>query len=376
MTITVPARVPFVDLAAQHREVGAEVQRGFDRVIASGGFIGGDEVGAFEQEYGEFGGVAHCVGVANGTDALMLILRALGIGPGDEVVVPVNTFVATAEAVAAVGAAPVFADCDPSTLVVDPSALEAAFTSRTAAILPVHLYGQLAPMEELAAIAGRHGVAVVEDAAQAQGATRNGRAAGAWGVAAGTSFYPGKNLGAYGDAGAVLTNDAHLARRVRLLGDHGSAVKYEHEVVGGNSRLDALQAVVLRAKLRRLASWNAARALAAERYATLLAGVDGASCPQVAIGNASVWHLFVVRVHEGRRDHVRYELQVEGIETGIHYPVPLHRQPAFATAEGARRGAFPAAEGAAGELLSLPMHPHLSLTDQERVVDALARALA
>ena len=325
---TVPS-MPLVDLVAQHHEVAMEIERGFERVMERARFVGGEEVAAFEHEFAAFSDVDQCIGVANGTDALELVLRAMGVGRDDEVIVPVNTFAATAEAVVTSGASVVFVDCDAHSLLVDPEAVAAAVTPRTVAIIPVHLYGQAAPMDPILEIARRHELFVIEDAAQAQGARHAGRAVGTFGAAAGTSFYPGKNLGAYGDAGAVLTTNAALASQVRMLANHGSASKYEHRVPGVNSRLDALQAVVLRAKLRRLAAWNAARVAAADRYAALLDGIDGITLPRTAVGNSHVWHLYVVRVHDGRRDATLGALQAAGIDAGIHYPVPLHRQPAF-----------------------------------------------
>jgi dTDP-4-amino-4,6-dideoxygalactose transaminase len=360
--------IPLVDLKAAHAEVADEVDRGFRRVLTDAVYVGGPEVSAFEQEYAAFCGVPHCIGVANGTDALELALRALDVGPGREVILPANTFIATAEAVARTGARPVLVDCDPASYLIDVDAALAAITPATAAIVPVHLYGQLAPVERLAAA----GVPIVEDAAQAQGATRHGRAAGTTGIA-GTSFYPGKNLGAYGDAGAVVTVDARIADAVRTTANHGSRARYVHEIVGCNSRLDALQAVVLRVKLSRLARWNEARQRAAARYDELLARVDVVR-PRVLPGNTHVWHLYVVRITGGRRDRVRQRLAAAGVAAGIHYPVPVHLTPAFAHL-GHRIGAFPHAEAAAAEIISLPLHPHLSADDQEYTVKALDVAL-
>jgi len=371
--------VPQIDLKAAHAEIAEEVAAGFERVLASTGFVGGPEVAAFEDEYARYCGVGYCVGVANGTDAVELALRAAEVGRDDEVVVPANTFVATAEAVARIGARPVFVDCDPDSLLIDVQAAVAAVRPRTAAVLPVHLYGQLAPVEQLTAKLAGSGVRVIEDAAQCQGATRHGRGAGAGGGLAATSFYPGKNLGAYGDAGAVVTDDPAVAARVRALANHGGLDKYSHDLVGFNSRLDALQAVVLRAKLKRLAGWNEARRAAAARYDELLAGVDGVVRPTTAAGNEHVWHLYVIQVQSPGRDRERRDalvarLNAEGIGAGVHYPTPLHRTPAFAHL-GYERGAFPNAEGAAARIVSLPLHPHLTAAQQERVVLALRAAL-
>ncbi len=361
-----------VDLRAAHAEVADEVEVGFKRVLEAASFIGGAEVRAFEQEYAAWCALPHCVGVANGTDALELALRAVGVRAGSQVVLPANTFIATAEAAARIGARPVLVDCDPVTYLLDTDAALAAVTADTATIVPVHLFGQLAPVERLVGA----GVPVVEDAAQCQGATRHGRPAGAWGVAS-TSFYPGKNLGAYGDAGAVVTTDPAIAHRVRAMANHGGAAKYRHEVIGWNSRLDALQAVVLRSKLTRLAGWNAARRAAARRYHDLLRPLD-VRRPAVLDGNDHVWHLYVIRIPgDGtprRRDQVRTRLTAAGIAAGVHYPAPVHRVPAFAHL-GYPAGALPHAERAATEILSLPLHPHITADQQEFVVDRLAAAL-
>src|SRR3954466_170012 len=365
------SRIPLVDLAAAHAEVAEEIETGFKRVIAETAFVGGAEVAAFEQEYAAFSGLGHCVGVANGTDALELALRAVGVGPGTEVILPANTFIATAEAVARAGARVVLVDCDPRTYLIDVDAALAAVTPATRAIAPVHLYGQLAPVEQLrAGLAGRD-VAIVEDAAQCQGATRHGRCAGADGIAA-TSFYPGKNLGAYGDAGAVVTASPDLALTLRKLGGHGGIRKYEHDIAGANSRLDGLQAVVLRAKLARLTAWNSARRAAAGRYDAMLADLPVVR-PATLPGNTHVWHLYVIRVAD--RDAVLAGLNAAGIGAGIHYPAPVHRTAAFAHL-GYGVGAFPNAESAAGELLSLPLYPQLTGSQQERVVAVLAAAIA
>lgn len=372
-------RISLVDLASAREEIEEEVGAGWARVLSTTGFVGGPEVAAFERDYAAFGGIGHCVGVANGTDALELALRAVGVGPGDEAVLPANTFVATAEAVARTGARPVFVDCDERTALIDVAAAACAVGPRTRAVLPVHLYGQLAPVELLREeLAGAQGVALVEDAAQCQGASRFGHRPGNGGVAA-TSFYPGKNLGAYGDAGAVLTDDEEIAATVRTLANHGGRTKYDHELVGCNSRLDALQAVVLTAKLRRLEAWNDARRAAAARYDALLAGQDSVECPTVLEGNVHVWHLYVVKVGDpaggsGVRDMALEKLNAEGIGAGVHYPVALHRTKAFADL-GYPRGAFPRAEDAADRILSLPLHPHLTPDQQERVVEALLAAV-
>ena len=364
--------IPLVDLAAQHAAVADEVKQGWQEVLAHTAFIGGPQVSTFEGEYADFVGVQHCIGVGNGTDAIEIALRALGVGPGDECILPTNSFIATAEAVSRTGAVPVLVDCaDDGTYLMDISAVEAAVTGRTRAILPVHLYGQAAPMETLLPLAERIGAWVVEDAAQSHGARRNGTSAGAFGHAAATSFYPGKNLGAYGDAGAVLTGSKEVAARVRMIRDHGSRRKYEHEICGLNSRMDTLQAVVLSAKLRRLADWNAARREAASRYDSLLRQQDYILRPRVLAGNEHVWHLYVVSVQD--RGRALKELHAVGIGAGIHYPIPIHLTPAFAGL-GYKEGAFPVAERVAQSIISLPLFAEITAEQQEHIVSVLTNA--
>lgn len=362
--------VPFLDLRAQAAEIADDVIPLWKRDFMEAAFVGGEAVASFETEFAEYVGVEHVIGVGNGTDALELAYRAVGIGPGDEVIVPVNTFIATAEAVTRTGATPVFVDCDQH-LLIDPDAIEAAITPRTKAIVPVHLYGQAADMGAILAIAERNGLDVIEDAAQSQGASSPDGRAGSHGRLAATSFYPGKNLGAAGDAGAVITHDAGLADLVRNLASHGSSVKYVHDRPGMNSRLDALQAHVLRAKLRRLEVWNDQRRVAAERYGSLLAGTAGVSLPATRAGNTDVWHLYVVQVDE--RDRVLSSLTSSGIGAAIHYPFPLHLTAAYEHL-GYARGQFPVAEAAASRILSLPMFPHLTVAQQEEVANALITA--
>jgi dTDP-4-amino-4,6-dideoxygalactose transaminase len=364
--------VPFVDLSIQHRQIAGEVDQGFAEVLAKGDYIGGRFVARFEQEYAEYSGVAHCVGVANGTDALEMALRALDLRAGDEVILPANTFIATAEAVVRAGGVPVLVDADDAALLIDPDLVEAAVTERTRAIIPVDLYGQAAPFDQLPAVIKDRGIAVLEDGAQSQGARRHGRRAGTLATIAATSFYPGKNLGAYGDAGAVVSDDPELARRVRVMGAHGSAIKYQHTEFGFNSRLDTLQAVVLRAKLRRLDDWNEQRRVAAGRYEQLFADESRVRLPVTLPGNEHVWHLYVVRV--ANRDDVLKQLNENGIGAAIHYPVPIHHQPAFA---GLARvcGALPVVERSAGEILSLPIFPGITAEQQERVAEVLTKVL-
>ena len=361
--------IPLVDLAAQHAQVADEVAAGWQHVLDRTAFVLGPEVEQFEQQFAAFSEVAHCVGVGNGTDALELALRAVDVRPGDRVALPANTFIATALAVARIGAEPVLVDVDLQTHLIDVGRLSEIANLK--AVMPVHLYGQVAPMEAIRAAVGDD-VLIVEDAAQAQGAKRHGSIAGGLGHIAGTSFYPGKNLGAYGDAGAVLTNDEALAAKVRALRNYGSAVKYHHPEIGFNSRLDTLQAVVLSAKLKRLAAWNEQRRSAARRYDELLASVPDVVRPVVLEGNESIWHLYVIRVP--RRDEVLAKMQSAGIGCGIHYPVPVHLQGSFAHL-GHGPNAFPVAEQAAEEILSLPLYAEITADQQEQVVDALRAAL-
>lgn len=364
--------IPLVDLGAQHREVEEEVRAGWDEVLSNTSFILGQHVAEFEREFAAFSGVEHVIGVANGTDALELALRAVGVGAGDEVIVPANTFIASALAVERTGARSVFVDSDPVYHLIDVEKAKGAIGERTKAILPVHLYGQMADMERIEQLANDAGIVIVEDAAQCQGASRNGRPAGSIGLAAGTSFYPGKNLGAYGDAGAVLTRDDDVRTKVRSLRSYGSEQKYYHPELGFNSRLDTLQAVVLRAKLSRLGHWNKQRLQAANRYEALLEDVDGVVLPRTLEGNAHVWHLYVIRVQN--RDDVLQALNDAGIGAGIHYPVPCHLQGAFSS-HGHRRGDFAVAEQAADEILSLPLFPQITEEQQVTIVAELRKAL-
>ena len=361
-------QVPLVDLRLQHEGIAENVRAGFERVLSETSFVLGPEVEEFERAYARYCGVAHCVGVGNGTDAIELALRALRIGPGDEVIIPANTFVATAEAVLRAGAALVLADCDEDYL-IDPAQVAAQTTPRTKAILPVHLYGQMAPMAALRNIAS-DGIALVEDGAQSQGADQAGGRSGAVGIVAATSFYPGKNLGAYGDAGAVTTSNDEVADRVRLLRNHGGIHRYEHEEIGVNSRLAGLQAVVLSAKLAHLDRWNDERRLAAKRYGELFADVEEIIPPRTVGGNQHVWHLYVLRVQH--REEVLAALQAAGVGAGIHYPAPVHRLPAFA---GSGLGAFPVAERLANEILSLPIFPGITEEQQEHVAEVLIKAV-
>jgi len=366
-------RVPFVDLRRQGAELFEEFDAAFRSVVERAAYTLGPEVAGFESAFAELCGCTRAVGVSSGTDALKLAYLAAGVGPGDEVVMPVNTFIATAEAVSHVGATPVFVDCLAGTANIDPSRIADACTDKTRAIVPVHLYGQPADMDPILALAADRGIAVIEDACQAHGATYRGRPAGSMGVAAAFSFYPGKNLGALGDGGAVTTNDPGIADRVALLRNHGQSDKYTHAVVGYCDRLHNLQAAFLSVKLPRLAEANASRRRAAERYDELLgaiAGVDPVGCRDDV---EHVHHLYVVEVED--RDAVRSALDAAGIESGIHYPVPLHLTPAYRDL-GYGVGDFPVAERMAGRILSLPMHPYLTDEQTAYVAETLATALA
>jgi dTDP-4-amino-4,6-dideoxygalactose transaminase len=359
--------VPFIDLAAMTREVRSAIDEGWARLLENSRFIGGQAVEQFEQEWASYCGVEHAIGVANGTDALQLALTALGIGPGDEVIVPSNTFVASAEAVVLAGATPRFADVSPRTMLLTPDALEAAITSRTRAVIVVHLYGQMPDMDALGRAADRAGIWLIEDAAQAHGATWRGKRAGSIGQVGCFSFYPGKNLGAFGDAGAVVTRHADLASRIRSLRDHGRVIgsHYRHDLIGMNSRLDALQAVVLTAKLRRLDAWNEARRSIAGRYRAAFAS-GPISLVEEEPGSQGVYHLAVARVRD--RARVQRQLSAMGIETGIHYPIPAHRQLPY---QRFADRPLPVSEAAAEQVLSLPMFPHLRDDQVARVCDAL-----
>jgi dTDP-4-amino-4,6-dideoxygalactose transaminase len=361
------ASVSFLDMKAPHTELRLPLQQAFDRVLNSGWLILGKELEAFEREFAVYCEAEHCVGVGNGLDALHLILRGYDIGPGDEVIVPANTYIATWLAVTQVGAIPVPVEPDSRTYNLDPTQIEAAITKRTRAILLVHLYGQPADMDAINAIAARHGLKVIEDSAQAHGARYKGRRVGGLGDAAGFSFYPTKNLGALGDGGAVVTNDAELADRVRVLRNYGSRIKYYNEIQGYNSRLDELQAAFLRAKLPFLDEWNDRRRAVAARYTEALKDA-GLMLPTVPEWTEPVWHVYVVRTAE--RAALQARLQQAGIGTMIHYPIPPHLQPAYA-GMGLGEGSFPLSEAIHREVLSLPIGPHLTGNEAESVIGAI-----
>jgi dTDP-4-amino-4,6-dideoxygalactose transaminase len=357
--------VPFLELKPTYDELRGQFDAAYHRVMDSGRYLLGTELESFEEEFGAYCGSKYCVAVGNGLDALHLILKALDVGPGDDVLVPSNTFIATWLAVSYAGATPVPVEPDPVTYNLNPKRIEASLTRNTKAIIPVHLFGQPADMDPIMQIASKYGLKVVEDSAQAQGARYKGCRTGSLGHAAGHSFYPGKNLGAFGDAGAVTTNDAALAERVRVLRNYGSRKKYHNEVQGYNSRLDEIQAALLRVKLGKLDEWNERRAGVASRYLAAWRGLEGMIQPFVLDGTEPVWHLFVVR--HAKRDLLQQKLSEAGLGTLIHYPVPPHLSGAYAGGPW-KRGAFPIAESLADTVLSLPMGPHLTVEQADEVI--------
>lgn len=360
--------IPAFDLTRQYASFREEIDAAVSRVIESGRFILGEEVEALEEEIAAFCGAERAVAVASGTDALHLALRAVGVGPGDEVLVPAFTFVATAEVVAYCGAAPVFVDIDPETFSIDPDAASAAVTSRTKAVIPVHMFGHPAEMEELTALSKHHGLALVEDAAQAFGARYGGKVVGSFSDAGCFSFFPTKNLGAFGDGGMVVTDDGDLAERVRQLRVHGASKRYHHQMVGYNSRLDALQAAILRAKLPHLEAWNAARRAHAATYTAGLEKLPALVCPRELEGSQHVYHQYTIRT-EGR-DGLRDSLAEAGIGSAVYYPIPLPAQEAFG-GEDYRIGGFPESERACQEVLSLPMFPELKEDEVAQVIEKI-----
>lgn len=360
--------VPFLDLHAQFRSIKDEVESTIAEVVDSCAFAGGRYVAAFEESFAEYCGRKFAIGVGSGTEALWLCLLALDIGPEDEVITVPNTFIATAEAISYTGAGPVFVDVRPDTALMDPERLEAAISNNTRAVIPVHLYGQTAEMDAIRTIAERHGIVVIEDASQAHGARYNGVTAGAMSLAGCFSFYPGKNLGAYGEAGAVVTDDEGYAERIRKLRDHGQSEKYHHDLIGWNCRMDGIQGAILSVKLRHLDSWNEARRIHAERYRAAL-DVLGSTVRPLAIPatNEHVHHVYVVRAED--RTSVIRELQEAAVGYGIHYPIPLHLTNAYAHL-GLGPDSFPRAESLATEVLSLPMYPELTPSQIDAVIEA------
>jgi dTDP-4-amino-4,6-dideoxygalactose transaminase len=361
-------KVPFLDLHAHHHPLREEFLTAIGEVIDRGAFASGPYVAKFEQEFAAFCGSRYAVGVGNGTDALWLSLLALGVGPGDEVITVSSTFMATAEAISYCGARPVFVDIDEPTYTMDPAKIEPAITPRTKAIIPVHLFGQMADMDPILGIARRHNLPVVEDACQAHGAEYQGRKAGTIGAAGCFSFYPGKNLGAFGEGGAVTTESEELRNKIQILREHGQPKKYFHSMIGWNARMDGIQGAVLSVKLKHLARNNAARHVRAEQYNKLLANVPGVLTPKEALQRRHVYHLYAVRVKQ--RDQLLQALGERGIGCGIHYPVPVHLQEAYRFL-GYTVGSLPVSEHCANEFLSLPMFPELTAAQVESVVTEL-----
>ena len=368
--------VPIFDSTRNYQTIRADIDAALRRVVESGRFILGPEVGAFEEEIAQYLGVRYASGVANGTDALLLALRALEIGPGDRVIVPSFTFFATAGAVHNVGATPVFADIEPSTFNIKPEHLRELLSGEKGkgvrAVIPVHLYGQMADMDEIMSLAEEHGLFVIEDAAQAIGAEYKGQKAGTFGHFGCFSFFPTKNLGAYGDGGLAVTDDVELAEKVKMLRAHGSKPKYYHHMVGYNSRLDALQAAVLRVKLPHLAGWTAARQRIAGHYDELLRGIEGIELPCRAPNRTHIFHQYTIRVLGGKRDALRDHLAKGGVGSQVYYPLPLHLQPCFRHL-GYQEGDLPESERASREVLSLPLYPELTAGEQELVADGIRR---
>ena len=360
--------IPFLDLKAINLRQRDEFHKALDKVLESGWLILGEECKTFEQEFAEYCGVGYCVGVANGLEALHLVLRAWNIGPGDEVIVPSNTYIATWLAVSYTSAIPVPVEPDIRTYNLDPKLVEAAITPKTKAIIPVHLYGQTADMSAISALAKKHGIKVLEDAAQSHGAKHLGKKAGSLGDAAAFSFYPGKNLGALGDGGAVTTNDSELAQKLGTLRNYGSKTKYHNEMIGFNSRLDELQAAFLRAKLPLLDRDNQHRTNVAEVYQHGLNGIEGVTLPSISKDGNSAWHLYVIR--HPQRDRLVEHLTKQGVGTMIHYPIPPHLQPAYASL-GKSKGDFPIAEKIHSEILSLPIGPTIPIEAAEKVIAAI-----
>jgi dTDP-4-amino-4,6-dideoxygalactose transaminase len=368
-------QVPFLDIPAQNRSLRAELQSALDHVIAEGSFILGPAVAQFERAFATYLGVRHCVGLNNGTSALHLALRACGIGPGDEVITTPHTWISTTWGISYVGATPVYVDVDPVTYTVDPALVAKAITPRTRAILPVHLYGQSADLTALSRIAAEHGLTLIEDAAQAHGARWQGRRVGSFGKAACFSFYPGKNLGAFGEGGAVVTDDDGVAEHIRWLRDHAQKGRHNHVEVGYNMRMEGVQGAVLDVKLRHLDDWNARRARAARRYHELFRGTPDLTLPTAVAPEAHVWHLYVVQLRGRDRQEVRTALEGMGVATGVHYPTPVPFQPAYRHL-GYTPGAFPVAESVMAQCVSLPMYPELSEQQIVHVADSLKACLA
>jgi dTDP-4-amino-4,6-dideoxygalactose transaminase len=369
MPTAAPAKIPFVDLQAQYRSLKADIDATVLKTMEETAFIQGERVRRLENDFAAYSGARYGIGASSGTSALHAALVAAGIGEGDEVITVAHTFIATVESILHAGAVPVFVDIDPETYCLDPARIEAAITPRTKAIVPVHLYGQLADMEAILAVAKKHDLIVIEDAAQAHGAANaDGKRAGSMGLSAAFSFYPGKNLGAYGDAGIITTNDEALSQKLHSLMDHGRETKYTHQMIGYNYRLDGLQAAILSVKLKRLDDWNRARRRAAHRYNALLKGLEVVT-PVESRGH--VYHLYILQVND--RDGLGKALEADGIATGVHYPVPLHLQPCLKDHPSSKAARLPVTERVASRIISLPMFAEITEEQQERVAAGIRK---
>ncbi|MEQ8676823.1 MAG: DegT/DnrJ/EryC1/StrS family aminotransferase [Aggregatilineales bacterium] len=365
--------IPLVDLKAQYETIKDEIDEAISQILGNTHFIGGEELTTFESAFANYQGTTHAIGCASGTAGIFLVLRALNIQPGDEIITTPHTFIATIEPIEEIGAIPVFVDIDPQTYNIDANLIEQAITPKTKAIMPVHLYGQMAQMDKIMDIAKRHNLYVIEDAAQAHGAEYLGKRAGQWGDAAIFSFYPGKNLGAYGDGGAVCTNNDDIASSVAKLRNHGRTEKYAHDVIGYGERLDTLQAAILDVKLKYLEGWNDARRNHAGYYDEMLSKLPGITLPHELPGGKPVYHIYCVRV-KAKRDEIMQSLKADGVASGVHYPIPLHLQPAL-NHRSYERGAFHETETAAESIISLPLYPELSRDQLDAVVSAFRQAV-
>ena len=362
--------IPFLDLKAQYKSIKSEIDPAVINVLESTQFVLGEHVAAFERDFASYCGAKHAIAVNSGTSALHLALLAAGVGPGDEVITIPFTFVATVSAICYTGATPVFVDIEPRSFTMDPALVEKAITPRTKAILPVHLYGQMADMKAILEVANRHGIPVIEDACQAHGAEFNGQRAGSMGVSGCFSFYPGKNLGAYGEGGAIVTSDDAHAKKMRMLRDWGQEKRYHHVLKGFNYRMEGIQGAILGVKLRHLESWTESRRARAREYDALLAGSERVKAPEQVAGRRHVYHIYAVRTPD--RDTLQQALQAEGVQTGLHYPIPVHLQEAHADL-GYKVGDFPQSEAAAAEVLSLPMFPEMTPAQVKEVVAAIGQ---
>lgn len=365
--------IQFLDLTAQYPKIREKIQKRFETIIDNSAFIANDNVAEFEEKFAQYSDAKHCIAVNNGTTALMLALMAYDIGTGDEVIVPANTFIATAEAVSVLGATPVLVDMDPKTYLIDAAKIEERITENTKAIIPVHLYGQTADMDAVNEIAEKHNLAVIEDACQAHGASYKGKKAGSLGNIAAFSCYPGKNLGAWGEAGAVTTNDDALAEKMRLITSHGSKIKYHHEVVGANFRINEFQGAVLAVKMDYIEEWNQSRRDNAQMYLDTLADMENIQLPAVPEGNTPVWHLFVIQLKSGDREAFMKHMEDNGVGVGIHYPVPLHMTPAYEPILSYKKGDFPESENAQDMIVSLPMYAELPKEDVAYVCETIKK---